>query len=129
MHRRRRRTENGAAAPLPVLTRPGGGLRSGSTCPRSAAGDAAAPGTCSHTNVTCRAQCTHEHTTQRPALHDALTHDQPARPRAAAQMPTKTGTSAATSSTARPDPGPWLTLVVLGLVIVAAMLTITVTWN
>ncbi|WP_226358664.1 hypothetical protein [Pseudonocardia sp. ICBG601] len=66
----------------------------------------------------------------RAALHDDLAHDHRARPRAAAQPPTRTATSsAATSSTARPDTGPWLTLMVLGLVIVAAMLTITVIWN
>ncbi|WP_226353134.1 hypothetical protein [Pseudonocardia sp. ICBG601] len=61
----------------------------------------------------------------RAALHDALAHDHRARPPAGAQPPTRT----ATSSTARPDTGPWLTLMVLGLVIVAAMLVITVTWT
>ncbi|WP_226358711.1 hypothetical protein [Pseudonocardia sp. ICBG601] len=70
----------------------------------------------------------------RAALHDALTHDHRARPRATAQQSANTApapatSSAAASSTARPDTGPWLTLVILGLVIVAAMLVITVTWT
>ncbi|WP_226363176.1 hypothetical protein [Pseudonocardia sp. ICBG1142] len=86
----------------------------------------------------------------RAALHDALTHDHrparrqlralatvedettptAARPALSTAPPTADAPTATRPDAARPpDTGPWLTLMILGLVIVAVMLVVTVTWT
>ncbi|MBN9757781.1 MULTISPECIES: hypothetical protein [unclassified Pseudonocardia] len=62
----------------------------------------------------------------RADLVDALARDHPARDRAAAHRRTRTQAPTAPEGP-RPATGPWLTLVILGLSIVAVMLVITVT--
>lgn len=68
----------------------------------------------------------------RAALHDALTHNHQTRDRNRDQQRTVTHPPASTDTPTalpRPDTGPWLALVILGLAIVTAMLTLTVTWT
>ncbi|OLM08448.1 hypothetical protein [Pseudonocardia sp. Ae505_Ps2] len=64
----------------------------------------------------------------RADLVDALARDHPARDRAAAHRRTRTQAPTAPEGP-RPATGPWLALVIFGLVIVAAMLVITMTWT
>ncbi|OLL69861.1 hypothetical protein Ae263Ps1_6414c [Pseudonocardia sp. Ae263_Ps1] len=64
----------------------------------------------------------------RAALDDALTHNQ--RPDSRdAPTPPAASPAATTAAPPRTDTGPWLALMILGLLIVAVMLTITMTWR
>lgn len=64
----------------------------------------------------------------RADLADALARDHPARDRTPAHRRTRTQAPTAPEAP-RPATGPWLTLMILGLSIVAVMLVITMTWT